>query len=379
MDVTPGPAGTTVTGPAGPPPGAPDPEPPTDPRRRRARRLLAGIVAVVALLLGAVPALLESAGPASSRDLPRGAEAHLGLEYAPLPGQAGTLDLFVPREGAGPFPVVLWSQGSGWRSDGGNVGGERVAEQLVRRGYAVGLFSVRSSSQATFPAQLHDAKAAVRFVRAHAGRWGLDPARIAAAGNSSGGWIAAMLGVAGNEPALEGTVGVTGVSSRVSAVVDFFAPVDFLTLTGQMIPGACERFNAAYRVTLCHDDPGAFESRLIGASTVQHPALALAASPLAYVDAADAPTLITHGTEDWVVPHQQSAVLFEALAGAGVPSAYYEVGGVGHDVRYAGSVAALPTTVVSAHLDPAPVPGEQLTWPVIADFLDRQLGDPPVR
>lgn len=346
-------------------------------RRRPARWTLVAAVAAFAILLAIgsaiVPPLFAQAEPPSSpRTLPREAHATLGLEYAELPGHAGTLDLFVPTRGEGPYPVVLWSQGSGWTSDRGNLGGESVAENLVRRGYAVALFSVRSSGQAVFPAQVHDAKAAVRYIRARADDLNLDAGRIAAAGNSSGGWIATMLGVTGDEPALEGDVGVTGVSSRVHAVVDFFAPTDFLTITSQMLPGACERFNESYQVTGCHDDAQAFESRMIGAWTLQHPDLARAASPLSYVDAGDPPTLITHGTEDWVVPPGQSVQLYDALASAGVPTAYYEVDDVGHGIDYAASASALDTVVDSAHLHPAPAADEQLTWDVIADFLDRQ-------
>jgi acetyl esterase/lipase len=343
------------------------------PRRRSLIGALGAVIALLVVIVAAVPPLLAQAEPTSARVLPRGADATLGLEYAVLPGNAGTLDLFVPERGRGPYPVVLWSQGSGWTSDRGNLGGEPVAEQLVKRGYAVALFSVRSSEQAVFPAQLHDAKAAVRFIRAHAEELGLDPDRIVASGNSSGGWIATMLGVTSNEPALEGSLGVTGVSSRVHAVVNFFAPTDFLTITSQMLPGACEQFNESYQVTHCHDDLQAFESRLIGASTLHHPDLALAASPLAYIDAADPPTLIAHGTADWVVPYQQSSLLFAALDAAGVPAAYYEVADVGHDFRFAASSSVLDTAVGSAHLDPAPPAGQQLTWDVIADFLHRQL------
>ncbi|MGD6980605.1 alpha/beta hydrolase [Citricoccus sp. CH26A] len=374
----------------GPPAGSPGSSTPADPgspsRRRRSPRrwtpswtpsgVLMAVIALAVVIAVAVPALFAQAGPPSSRVLPRGAEAMLGLEYAVLPGNAGTLDLFVPARGRGPYPVVLWSQGSGWTSDRGNLGGEPVAEQLARRGYAVALFSVRSSEQAVFPAQVHDAKAAVRFIRAHAEEFGLDPDRVVAAGNSSGGWIATMLGVTSGEPALEGELGVTGVSSRVHAVVNFFAPTDFLSITSQMLPGACDRFNESYGVTHCHDDLQAFESRLIGASTLRHPDLAIAASPLAYIDAGDPPTLIAHGTDDWVVPYQQSSLLFAALDAAGVPTAYYEVADVGHDFRFAASGSVLDTEVESAHLDPAPPPGQQLTWDVITDFLDRQTGGP---
>ena len=185
------------------------------------------------------------------RVMPGGARIVLGERYAALPGQAGTMDLFIPATGSGPFPVVMWTSGSGWTSDQGNVGGESVASYLLAQGYAVASFSVRSSDQAVFPAQVHDAKAAVRWVRANAGRFGLDPDRIAASGNSSGGWIATMLGVTGGHPQLEGTVGVQGPSSHVDAVVNFFAPTDFLQINRHMIPGACEEFNRAHRLEWC--------------------------------------------------------------------------------------------------------------------------------
>lgn len=344
------------------------------PRHRGALRrgvvaLLVALTVLVSLLT--LPVTAEAEPP---RTLPRGVEAHLGLQYADLPGDAGTLDLFLPTKGEGPFPVVLWTAGSGWTSDQGNIGGERVAAHLAPRGYAVISYSIRSSSQAVFPAQLHDAKAAVRWVRAHAEELGIDPDRIAAAGDSSGGWASLMLGLTGGDPALEGRVGETVASSEVQAVVDFYAPTDFLRINEQMLPGACGEFNRVHRLTGCHDDPAAFESRLLGGWLRSRPELAAVASPLTYADAGDPPVLITHGTHDWVVPAAQSDLLFTALDRAGAPVVQYTVAGAGHSLAYASPGQGGFTTTTSAHLDSVTSAEEGFSWDTVADFLDAELG-----
>lgn len=345
-------------------------------RQHRRRRWILVVTPVLVMALAGVMAVVVmfNRAEANPRVMPGEARIILDQRYANLPGNAGTADVFLPAKGTGPFPVVMWTSGSGWSSDQGNVGGEQVAAYLVAQGYAVVSYSVRNSDQAVFPAQLHDAKAAVRWVRANAERLNLDPDRIAAAGNSSGGWIATMLGVTGGMPTLEGDVGVRGESSEVGAVVNFFAPTDFLQINRHMIPGACEEFNRAHRLVDCHDDPRAYESRLIGASILTHPHLVAAASPLTYVDAGDPPTLIAHGTQDMVVPDHQSTLLYSRMASAGTPVAYYEVHGAGHDHGFARATREMTTVVRSAHLDPVPPQDEQLSWKVIARFLDEQLG-----
>ena len=128
-----------------------------------------------------------------------------GLRYAQQSGQGGVIDVYVPR-GEGPFPVLMWTFGSGWTSDQGNVGGEHIAEAMVPLGYAVAAFSVRSSGQGRFPSHVHDAKAAVRWLRAYAPDLKVDRDRIAIGGNSSGGWIAMMTGVTAGLPRFEGRI-----------------------------------------------------------------------------------------------------------------------------------------------------------------------------
>lgn len=292
-----------------------------------------------------------------------------GLRYAQQAGQGGVMDVYVPR-GEGPFPVLMWTFGSGWTSDRGNEGGERIAEAMVPHGYAVAAFSVRSSGQGSFPSHVHDAKAAVRWLRDFAGDLKLDRERIAMGGNSSGGWIAMMAGVTAGLPRFEGQVGdVWDRPSDVQAVVNFFAPVDFLTMDGQMLPGACESFNEGLGITECHSDAEGFESRMLGVPVQESPQLVHEASPRTYIGRRTPPTLIVHGTRDTVVPHQQSRDLYEDLVRADVPSIYYEVHGAGHVVDLTRDTAVTTSTV---HHHRVPLAGRRrhFSWDAVAAFLD---------
>jgi acetyl esterase/lipase len=179
------------------------------------------------------------------------------LSYAPAEpaGSLGhLLDLYLP-ESAEPAPAVLWSRGSGWMRDNGRERADELAAHLVPLGFAVAGVSIRSSSQATFPAQLHDIKSAIRWLRAHAEEYRLDPRRFGIAGDSSGGWTAAMAGLTGGEGGAEGDVGVSGLSSAVQAVVCFYPPTDFLEMDAHM-PDGCTAFNRMVGTTDCHRDPG---------------------------------------------------------------------------------------------------------------------------
>src|SRR3954452_20461874 len=177
-----------------------------------------------------------------------------GLDYAPAdpPGTRGhTLDLYLP-DGDGPLPVLIACGGSAFLDDGGSYYAAELAPWFTGAAFAVAGVCTRSSSQARFPAQVHDVKAAIRWLRAHAGEHGLDSDRFAIMGDSSGGWTAAMAGLTGDR--LEVAVGETGGSSRVQAVVDLYGPTDFLQMDAQMLPGACARFNELLGLADCHDD-----------------------------------------------------------------------------------------------------------------------------
>ncbi|GEA81423.1 cellulose binding domain-containing protein [Cellulomonas uda] len=262
----------------------------------------AGVVAAVGTEANAVQTTTNVAyAPAD----PAGSRGHL-------------LDLYVP-DGAGPWPLVVWSTGSAWTSDDGKSGANAIAQQLNPRGIAVAGVSVRSSSQAKFPAQVYDIKAAIRYLRANAAQYRIDPARFATMGDSSGGWVAAMGALTGGVAALEGQIGTTGVSSAVQAGVDFFGPTDFIRLAQQDQGGWID-----------HNSPDAPEAQLLGCAVPSCPDKARQADPIRYVDANDPPMLLLHGRADNVVPHAQTEILYDALKAACVDTRFFSVPGAGH-------------------------------------------------
>ena len=247
--------------------------------------------------------------PGPEGRLPQGPPpTHADVDYAPpLPTTSNghKLDLYLPAGEEGPWPVVIWTGGSAWMADTGKRTAGGLALQLNPAGYAVAGVSIRSSSQVQFPGQLHDIKAAIRWLRAHAATYKLDPKHIAVMGDSSGGWTAAMAAVTGDAPEMEGSVGTTGVSSRVQAAVAFYPPTNFLTMDAW----ALQRCDAPR----CHDGEGSPESRLVGCAIQSCPDKVQAANPLRYVTAADPPIMILHGNSDPLVPHNQGEQLYMAL------------------------------------------------------------------
>lgn len=249
----------------------------------------------------------------------------------PSSGVRHLLDLYLPEMAGGPVPLIIWSSGSAWLRDDGKEGAADVAAYFTGAGYAVAGVSVRSSDQALFPAQVHDAKAAVRWLREHAAEHGLDPGRFAFMGNSSGGWLAAMVALTADVPELDPSTGA--VSSRVQAAVDFFGPTDFLQMDAHMV-GGCEQFRSLLEIEGCHDDPGSPESRLVGGPIETRRDACARANPITYVTADAPPVLILHGQADPYVPHHQSELLFGALRENGCEATFYSIPGVGHELPY---------------------------------------------
>lgn len=345
--------------------------------RFSAQSKAAAVLAGLALITIPAPA---TAGPPSAAgsqaEESSGYTALLGLSYAELPGNAGTVDLYLPQHAKGPVPVVLWTHGSAWLGDNGNEFGDAVAKELTQHGFAVAAVAIRSSSQAQFPAQIHDAKAAVRWLRANSEKYHLDKGRIAAMGDSSGGWTASMLGATSNDPELEGQVGTKTESSSVQAVVDLYGPTDFLQMDHNMIPGACDAFNAMLGISKCHNDALSPESRLIGGAIQDNPARAMAANPIRYVDSDTPPFLIAHGVEDKLVPHDQSSLLFDALADANVRATFYSVAGYGHDYSFLNETANHAGRIVKRtkpNGEVATSNGAPITWDTVARFLKKEL------
>ena len=150
--------------------------------------------------------------------------AQRDLVYARAGAKDLLLDLYLPEGAPRPLPLVVWIHGGGWRNGAKE---QTPARRLVERGYAVASINYRLSGEAIFPAQIHDCKAAVRWLRANAAKYGLDAGRVAAWGSSAGGHLVALLGTSGGIMELEGGLGNADQSSRVQAVVDFFGPHGF--------------------------------------------------------------------------------------------------------------------------------------------------------
>ena len=299
---------------------------------------------------------------------------HADLEYAPpepATSNGHKLDLYIPSGAAGPLPVAIWTGGSAWMADTGKRTAPGVAAQLNPAGYAVAGVSIRSSSQVQFPGQLHDIKAAIRWLRANAPTYGLDPNRIAIMGDSSGGWTTAMAALTGDAPELEGSVGTTSVSSKVQAAVAFYPPTNFLTMDAWALrkcgqPG-------------CHDEPTSPESRLVGCAIQTCPDKVQAANPVRYVTAADPPTMILHGGSDPLVPHNQGEQLYMALNKACLDAVFISLPKAGHGpwngfltddaIREAATVRST-TAQGCAVANPAPFTP---TWKTVIEFLDQKM------
>lgn len=239
---------------------------------------------------------------------------YLDLPYAEL-SPAQKLDLYLPDEGAGPFPVILSLHG------GAFMGCDKADMQVLpmleglQRGYAVAAANYRLSWEAIFPAQVHDVKAAVRWIRANARRYHLDPDRIAAWGGSAGGYLASMLGTS-RVPELEDlSLGNAEQPSHVQAVVAWFGPTDFLKMDEQLAESGLPPEPGT-----AHSGANSPESLLLGEQITKVPELVKAANPETYITPAAPPFFLQHGTLDAVVPVQMSinlAAKLEQVLGKG--------------------------------------------------------------
>jgi len=243
------------------------------------------------------------------------------LEYARIGNDSLELDLYLP-EGEGPFALIIWVHGGGWTSGNKTLSPNAPQLRQITRGYAVASIDYRLSQQAKFPAQIEDCKAAVRWLRAHAVEYNLEPGRFAAWGSSAGGHLAALMGTSGGVGGLEGSGGNPGHSSSVQAVVDWFGPTDLLRMSTDSLPFPCN--------VIDHDSPFSPESLLIGCAIQTCPNKTEAANPIRYVSADDPPFLIMHGDRDCLVGPPQSRRLHDALAAAGVEASLKFIAGAGH-------------------------------------------------
>lgn len=247
------------------------------------------------------------------------AKSWVGISYVDDRKVGHKLDVFLPKTGSAPYPVVLTIYGSAWFSNSskGDCFKDGFGQALLSNGFAVVSINHRSSKEAQWPAQLHDVKASIRFIRGNAEAFGLDTSFVGVTGFSSGGHLSAMAGttnylqeetVKDLSIEVEGSLGnFTEFSSHVDAVVDWFGPTNFLLMDD------CGS-------SFSHNEATSPESTLIGGAIQDHKKETALANPMNYINDKTPPFLIFHGNKDPLVPHCQSEVLHAALKKHGIPS-----------------------------------------------------------
>jgi acetyl esterase/lipase len=247
-------------------------------------------------------------------------ESWKDLNYAGDEMEYHRLDIYLPKVEKPKYPAVIVIYGSAWFAN--NMKGadlSTLGKALLDVGFAIVMPNHRSSADAKFPAQIHDIKAVIRFIRANAAKYQIDTSFVGITGSSSGGHLATLAGTSGHVKQytvgsetvdIEGNLGqYTTYSSSVDAVVDWFGPTNFLVMD------SCGS-------SLVHNAANSPESSLIGGPIQDNPDKCALADPITYVDANDPPFLILHGDADPLVPHCNSEMLFDALQKAGVPSQF---------------------------------------------------------
>ncbi|MFM7182993.1 MAG: prolyl oligopeptidase family serine peptidase [Verrucomicrobiales bacterium] len=301
------------------------------------------IFLLAALLLAPLAALPVTAQPRSGGSAPvaQGVKAHRDLAYVVNGHERQKLDLFVPEKADGPLPLIIWIHGGGWQN-GSKEGCPPLRNGYTERGYAVASINYRLSGHAVFPAQIEDCKAAIRWLRAHAEEYRLDPKRFGVWGSSAGGHLVALAGTSGDVKAFD--VGAhLEQSSRVQAVCDYFGPTDFTVFV--TTPG--------YESHATANSP---EAKLIGGAVMENKDRAARANPITYVSKDDPAFLIVHGDKDPLVPINQSQLLYDALKQAGVNVHFHTIKGAGHGQGFGGPEIE----------------------PMVADFFDRVLKTKPL-
>ncbi|MBC8002391.1 MAG: alpha/beta hydrolase, partial [Opitutaceae bacterium] len=247
--------------------------------------------------------------------IPDGVRAVKNIEYAQPGGHSLKLDLYLPEKPVGKLPIIVWIHGGSWKS--GSKDFCPIAF-MAQKGLAIVSLNYRLSTVAAYPAQLHDCKGTLRWLRAHAAEYQLDPDRIGIFGASAGGHLAALLATTGDAKDLEGDVGGNlEFSSRVEAVCAFYPPTDLNKLVT----------NPKWRKS-----PDSDVGRLLGGPIEENLDKAATANPINYITPKTAPIFLLHGDQDTLVPISQSEILYQALQKAGVESEFAIVKGKGHGI-----------------------------------------------
>jgi acetyl esterase/lipase len=237
-----------------------------------------------------------------------------GVEYSNPDDQHLQLDIARPKDGAGPFPAVLCIHGGGFRA-GNRQSYDALCIKLAERGYVAATMTYRLAPKYQFPAAVHDTKAAVRWLRANAAKYHIDPQRIGTTGGSAGGHLAQFLGVTQDVPQFEGTGGNPEQSSHVACVVNVYGPSDFTKSYGKSV-------DAAEVLPLW-----------LGGNLQQEYRRHIVASPLYWVTPDAAPTLCIHGTEDKYVAYEQATWIVDKMKAATVEVELLTLEGAGHGFK----------------------------------------------
>lgn len=298
---------------------------------------------MIGATLRSVAAFLAVVGPYPSFAVSAEKEPPGQLEeivYAEVDGRRLSLDLHMPTADR-PLPTVIWVHGGAWRSGSRQ---DVPAIELTRHGYAIASVDYRLSVDSQFPAQVHDIKAAIRYLRANAASYGLDAERFAIAGSSAGGHLAALVGVTGGNAALEGDVGRDHeASSRVRAIASFYGASNLGTILSQSTPHGLSVRMPALQL-------------LLGGQPDQTVQLARLASPVAHVDADDPPLMLIHGDQDPQMPFEQSSELRQTYREAGLEVEFVTIEGG----RHGGAVFFTDERIAE-----------------VARFFDRHMQGPP--
>jgi acetyl esterase/lipase len=266
--------------------------------------------ATLGLLLLLAPAAAAQKGPMVPDDV----TYEPNIEYTNPDNQHLQLNLARPKTGDGPFPAVICIHGGGFRA-GSREGYNGLVIKLAQRGYVAMTISYRLAPKFQFPAAIHDTKAAVRWTRANAAKYKIDPDRIGVTGGSAGGHLAQFLAVSSDVKEFEGDGGNPSMSSKVACVVNVYGPSDFTKSYGKSV-------DAAEVLPLWLG--GNLET-----ARLKH----IQASPLNWVTPHAAPTLCIHGTDDKYVAHEQAVWMIDRLKACGVEAELLTLEGAGHGFK----------------------------------------------
>jgi acetyl esterase/lipase len=264
-------------------------------------------------------------GPAGAQEV----TVENDIEYSNPDNQHLMVNMARPK-GDGPFPAVLCIHGGGFRA-GNRQGYDGLIKKLAERGYVGITTSYRLAPKYQFPAAVHDVKAAVRFLRANAAKYHIDPKRIGVTGGSAGGHLAQFLGVTAGVAEFEGTGGNAAQSSSVACVVNYFGPSDFTKSYGKSV-------DAAEVLPL-----------FLGGNLEQARQKHIQSSPLYWVTPNASPTLCIHGTKDPYVAYEQAVWIVDKLLNAGVEAELVTMQGAGHG--FSGADAERADAAMFAYFD----------------------------